>query len=161
MSKDESLFQGKLNRASKELIFVNDLWDLLNLKLDTQKGKQALKLEIKIVVQGFSMLLSPFVTLETQTRAILDLRTAIAADLKKASAPIYDAFKHATSAELHANIQLVLGLLRELHPRFYDLEHLHGIVESLNERARNVFVISNAAAAESKATIFDFKPRIS
>ena len=40
--------------------------------------------------------------------------------------------------DIQANIQLVLGLLRELLPEYYDLEHLHGTVESLDQRARNV-----------------------
>jgi hypothetical protein len=64
MNQAESACQGKLNRASKELIFLNDLWDILNVKLDTQKGKQALRLETNIVVQGLLTLLSPFITLE-------------------------------------------------------------------------------------------------
>jgi len=39
MSREQSQEEGGLNRMSKELIFVNDLWDLTNLKFDTKTGK--------------------------------------------------------------------------------------------------------------------------
>ena len=50
MSAYESQTRGKLDRQSKELIFVNDLWDLVNLRFDPLLGKQSTKVEFQIVL---------------------------------------------------------------------------------------------------------------
>ena len=39
MSQEELQSKGGLNRSSKELIYINDLWDLMNQRLDTRTGK--------------------------------------------------------------------------------------------------------------------------
>ena len=82
--------------------------------------------------------MNPLICLKSQAHAVSELRQAIAASFMERDILIFDAFSDASHIDVQANIQLVLGLLRELHPEYYDLEHLHGIVESLDQRARNV-----------------------
>lgn len=41
MSLDEREREGRLNRNSKELIFLNDLWDLVNQRIDSITGQQS------------------------------------------------------------------------------------------------------------------------
>lgn len=64
MSKEQSLKEGGLNRMSKELIFVNDLWDLINLKSDVKTGRQAAKIEIEIVIEVLNTILNPLICLK-------------------------------------------------------------------------------------------------
>ena len=83
MSQEQSQLEGGLNRASKELIFVNDLWDLVNQKLDPKTGKQAFKIETRILTEMLFVVLNPLVTLAHQAKAIAELRGAIAASYKE------------------------------------------------------------------------------
>lgn len=72
------------------------------------------------------------------------MRQAIVASYAEKAIPIFDTFSQMEKSELFGNVQLVLGLLRELHPEYYELEHLHCIVELLEQRARNVHNVLKA-----------------
>ena len=114
----------------------------MNQRCDTRTGKQSGRIEVQILIEILSTVLNPLVALENQACAIAELRQAIQASYTEREIQICDAFEKASQPDLQANIQLVLGLLRELHPNYYDLEHLHGIVESLEQRARNLHNIT-------------------
>ena len=78
------------------------------------------------------IILNPLVTLERQALAIVELRSAIRMSYTEREGHFCDNYADLGPQELIVNIQLCLALLRELHPDFYNMEHLHGIVESLD-----------------------------
>ena len=44
---------------------------------------------------------------------------------------IQDCFEGSQPDEVSSNVKLMLALLRELHPAYYDMESFHLLVESL------------------------------
>jgi len=60
----------------------------------------------------------------------------MAVQYRERNQSVYDAFSDVSKEELLVTVKLMLALLRELHPKFFVMEHLHGVVESLGQRAR-------------------------
>ena len=54
----------EFDRASKEKIFLNDLWDLINQCYNPKTGKQSFKVEADFVCQYMKVVLDPYITLE-------------------------------------------------------------------------------------------------
>ena len=51
---------------------------------------------------------------------------------------VKDSFEGRGTDEIASNIKLMLALLRELHPAYYEMENFHLLVESLGQRVRNM-----------------------
>ena len=100
MSQEQVKKEGGLNRTSKELIFVNDLWDLINLKFDAKACKQSSKIEVEILIEVLSTILNPLICLESQAYAVQELRIAIAASYVEKEIQVYDSFNQVSHSEL-------------------------------------------------------------
>ena len=75
--------EGGLDRNSKELIFLNDMWDIVNQRIDKSTGKQASKVEVSVIIEILATVLNPLITLESQAYAVKELRQAIAASYQE------------------------------------------------------------------------------
>lgn len=79
MTFEESKQLGCLNRESKELIFFNDLWDILshqtpygiNLQNKGQKMRQKIKIEVAVSV--LIIIMNPVTTLKYQAGLIVTI----------------------------------------------------------------------------------------
>ena len=67
----------EFDRASKEKIFINDLWDLVNQCYSPKTGKQCVKVEADFVCQYMKVILDPYITLEEQSKVILAQREVV------------------------------------------------------------------------------------
>lgn len=76
--------------------------------------------------------------LATQAGILNTYRQSVTLHYLQSGVPVYDAFAGSDKAEMASNVSLVMALLRELHPCYYDMEHLHCLVESLGQRVRNI-----------------------
>ena len=65
-------------------------------------------------------------------------RSTVAEYYRLQNVVVHDSFEGGEADEVASNIKLVLALLRELHPAYYDLENFHLLVESLGQRVRNM-----------------------
>ena len=159
MTFEESKQLGCLNRESKELIFFNDLWDILsqqtpygiNLQNKGQKTRQKIKIEVAVSV--LIIVLNPVTTLKYQAGLIVTMSMNQKSEEVK-TPNHYD-------KELRENVLLNLALLRELHPCYYDCEYLNFVADSLRMKVKNFKQISTARAKELRENSYDFQPKIS
>ena len=150
MSRGESLREGRLNRNSKELIFFNDLWDLVNQRKNPASDQQTDSVEIEIVTDIVATMLHCLTPLAEQAAVLTAYRQSVTLHYLQSGLPLYEAFDGSDLAELQSNICLVMALLRELHPCYYDLEHLSCLVDSLGQRVRNIKNLNPAVPVQSR-----------
>ena len=84
--------EDEFDRASKEKIFLNDLWDLINQRCNSKTGKQSLKVETDFVCQYMKVVLDPYITLEEQTKVILGQREVVKQYYKSQGLPFLDKY---------------------------------------------------------------------
>ena len=83
-------------------------------------------------------MLNPMKTLEDQAVAMQSFRSTVAEFYRLQGVVIKDSFEGSRADEIASNIKLMLALLRELHPAYYEMENFHLLVESLGQRVRNM-----------------------
>ena len=81
------------------------------------------------MVDVVTTVLHQLTPLSEQASILADFRRKVTTHYKNNQIPVFDSFEETEKAELASSISLVLALLRELHPCYYDMEHLHCLVE--------------------------------
>ena len=149
--------EDEFDRASKEKIFLNDLWDLINQRYNSKTGKQSFRVEADFVGQYMKVVLDPYITLDEQTKVILGQREVVKQYYKSQNVPYMD--KYESQPDLHVNVKLILALLRELYVSYYDLEHFNRQVENLGFKARNAKLMKEVQLNE-KSKAYTFHPKV-
>ena len=106
------------------------------------------------------IVLNPLSDIELQSALIIQFRDEVKTRYRNEEIEIKDLHEHTPVSELLLNIRIVLCILRELFPEYYDPLFLDRKVQSLRQLTRNKKKLENAKIVEKTAREYDFHPRI-
>lgn len=101
------------------------------------------------------IVLDPMLTINQQVGLLTHHRGMMELIYREAKIAVFE-----TEKEIELGLQIVLALLREVYPEYYDLKYFHHRVDMISFRARNKSQIELAKKKDDES-YFDFHPKIS